>query len=136
MTAARLVIPGPRTGEPDDPPLLAVAARTVGPGVAVVVVRGDLDATTAPRFDAWAQEQLDGRTDLVLDLDAVGFLASAGIGALMDLRREAGRRGVALHLTGRGNHAVVRPLTVLKLERVLDLQPDADTVLAALLPSA
>ena len=56
------------------------------------------------------------------------FLASAGIAVLMGLRQEARRRGVALHLTGRGNRAVSRPLHVLGLETVLDLRPDVQAI--------
>jgi hypothetical protein len=40
-----------------------------------------------------------------------------------------------LHLTGRGNRAVCRPLQVLGLEAVLDLQPGARAVVAELVPS-
>ena len=81
------------------------------------------------------RERMAGRADVVLDLAGVVFLASAGIGALMGLRKEAERRGVRLHLTGRHNRAVSRPLQVLGLAAILDLQADARAVLAELVPS-
>ena len=101
----------------------------------VVDVRGDLDTTTARAFDAWVRERWVGRGAVVLDLAGVVFLASAGIGVLMGLRLDAPRHGVALHLTGRTNRAVARPLQVLGLEASLDLQADAEAVVAELAPS-
>jgi anti-sigma B factor antagonist len=135
MTDSRLDIPGPRTAAGDEPPALEVVARNVTDGVSVVEVRGDLDTMTATGFDGWVRERLLGHHDVVLDLDGVAFLASAGIAVLMGLRQEALRRGVVLHLTGRGNRAVSRPLHVLGLESVLNLRNDAGAVVAELVPA-
>jgi|SoiMethySBSTD1v2_1073268.scaffolds.fasta_scaffold2800256_1 anti-sigma B factor antagonist len=136
MPDSRLDIPGPRLGEGDEPPALQVVVRQVTGAVAVAEVRGDLDTMTACAFDGWVREHWAGRADLVLDLDGVGFLASAGIAVLMGLRLDAPGHGVRLHLTGRSNRAVRRPLEVLGLEAVLDLQADAGAVVAELTPSA
>jgi anti-sigma B factor antagonist len=135
MNYSRFDIPGPRLGERDEPPLLQVVAREVTEIVAVVEVRGELDTMTAPGFRAWVRERLAGRADLVVDLDGVTFLASAGIAVLMGLRQDARRQGVRLHLTGRGNRAVCRPLQILGLEAVVDLQPGVQAVVAELVPS-
>ena len=81
--------PRPALGEDDEPPALQVVVHDVSRGVAVVEVRGDLDTMTATGFDGWVREQLGGRADVVLDLDGVAFLASAGIAALMGLRQDA-----------------------------------------------
>jgi anti-sigma B factor antagonist len=135
MTDSRLDIPGPRTDAGDGPPALEVVARDVTDGVSVVEVRGDLDTMTATGFDGWVRERFLGRRDVVLDLDGVAFLASAGIAVLMGLRQEANKRGVVLHLTGRGNRAVSRPLHVLGLEAVLNLRNDAGAVVAELVPA-
>lgn len=135
MTDSHLDIPGPPLGEGDDPPALRVVVRDVSDAVAVVEVRGDLDTMTASGFEVWVRDRFAARTDLVLDLGGVAFLASAGIGALMGLQQEAARRGVRLHLTGRDNHAVSRPVEVTGLQARLDLQADARTVVAALVPA-
>jgi len=135
MTDSHLDIPGPRLGEGDDPPALQVAVRDVSDAVAVVEVRGDLDAMTGPGLEAWAVDRFAARTDVVLDLDGVAFLASGGIAALIGLQQEAARRGVRLHLTGRDNHAVSRPVQVTGLQSQLDLQADASTVVATLVPT-
>jgi anti-sigma B factor antagonist len=135
MTDSHLDIPGQRLGEGDDPPALRVVARSITDAVACVEVRGDLDTMTAPGFEAWVVDRFAGRSDVVVDLDGVAFLASAGIGALMGLQQEAARQGVRLHLTGRRNHAVSRPVQVTGLEARLDLQVDAAAVLATLVPA-
>jgi anti-sigma B factor antagonist len=132
MIEPRLVIPGPRLGEGGEPPALQVGATDVTEVLAVVEVRGDLDTLTAPGFDRWVQEHLPERPDVVVDLDGVAFLASAGIAALMQLQRAAARRGVRVHLIGRGNRAVRRPLEVLGVEALLDLRADARAVVAEL----
>ena len=132
MDHSRFDIPGPRIGEGDEPPALQVVARDVAGAVAVVEVRGDLDTMTAPGFGSWMRDRLAGHADVVLDLDQVAFLASAGIAVLMSLRQDGPRQGVRVHMTGRRNRAVRRPLEILGLEAVLDLQDDAGSVVAEL----
>ena len=136
MTHSRLDIPGPRLGEGDDPPALQLVATDVTDTVAVAHVRGDLDTMTASGFDAWMRDLLQVRAEVVVDLDEVDFLASAGIAVLMGLRLNPAGQGVRLHLTGRRNRAVCRPLEVLGLTGVLDLQDDVRAVVAELAPTA
>jgi anti-anti-sigma factor len=135
MDDSSLDIPGQRLGEDDEQPALRVVARDVAASVTCVEVRGDLDTMTAPGFEKWVIDRFGGRTDVVLDLDGVAFLASAGIAALMGLQQEAARRGVRMHLTGRNNHAVSRPVQVVGLEARLDLQADAHTIVTELIPA-
>ena len=134
MNDSRFEIPGQRLGE-DDQPALRVEARDVSDTVTVVEVRGDLDTMTAPGFGQWVRDRFTGRSDVVVDLDGVGFLASAGIAVLMGLRQEADRRGMRVHLTGRDNHAVSRPVEVVGLQAQLDLKADAQAVVAELVPA-
>ena len=57
-------------------------------GYAVVSVTGEIDASTEQRFrDGLTSVLSDGVSRLVVDLDGVRFLASAGIGVLMGVRR-------------------------------------------------
>jgi len=135
MTEPSLVIPGPRLGEGGEPPALQVTARDVTEALAVVEVRGDLDSLTVPGFDRWVHERLPVRPDVVVDLDGVAFLASAGIAALIRLRQEAAARGVRLHLIGRDNRAVRRPVEILGVDAMLDLRTDARAVVAGLVTS-
>jgi anti-anti-sigma factor len=131
MTDSHLVIPAPRR-EGDEPPVLQGVATEVTDGLAVVEIRGDLDSLTVSGFDRWVREHLEGHADVVLDLDGVAFLASAGIAALIQLRKEAARLGVRLHVSGRGNRAVQRPLQVLGLETLVELRDDARALVVEL----
>ena len=136
MLPSRLDIPGPRLGEGDEAPALQVVATDVTESLAVVEVRGDLDTMTASGFDGWVRDVLEGHHDVVLDLDGVAFLASAGIAVLIGLRQDTERRGGRLYLTGGRNRAVSRPVQVLGLAGVLGLRDDARAVVAELAPTA
>jgi anti-anti-sigma factor len=59
-----------------------------GPGYVVVSVAGDVDASTEQRFRDGLTSVLSGGAErVVVDLDEVAFMASAGIGVLMGVRR-------------------------------------------------
>ena len=135
MNDSHLDIPGQRLREGDDEPALRVVARDVSDAVTVVEVRGDLDTMTASGFEEWVRDRFAGRSDVVLDLEGVVFQASAGLAVLMGLQQKAARAGVRLHLTGRDNHAVSRPVEVTGLQSRLNLQSDARTVVAELVPA-
>ncbi len=53
-----------------------------GAGKSVVIVRGDIDAATAPQLEALVDGLLDDVTVIELDLTEVGFLDSTGIGVM------------------------------------------------------
>ena len=58
------------------------------PGYAVVSVAGEIDAGTEQRFrDGLTSVLSDGAVRVVVDLSGVTFMASAGIGVLMGVRR-------------------------------------------------
>ena len=59
--------------------------------------RGELDLAAVPSFrSATAEALADGWTDLIVDLGSVGFVDSAGIGALIGLRRRVAEQGGTL----------------------------------------
>jgi anti-anti-sigma factor len=77
----------------NEDPLIADAdslsfAVSQGPGYSVVSVAGEIDAGTEKQFrDALTSALARGTVRIVVDLSAVGFMASAGIGVLMGVRR-------------------------------------------------
>jgi anti-anti-sigma factor len=91
-----------------DPSQRAAPARPVGtgprfsvasrrrPGEVVVEVRGEVDGCTAPRIEAGLSDVIDdqGHLDVVLDMEAMTFIDSAGLvvnaEALSQLRRKGG----------------------------------------------
>ena len=84
-----------------------------GPGYVVVSVAGQIDAGTEQQFrDALTSALSHGATRLVVDLAAVPFMASAGIGVLMGVRRVLADEGGRLVLASpHGEVAQVLSLT-------------------------
>jgi anti-sigma B factor antagonist len=64
----------------------------------VVTVTGELDSLTGPMLAATLAEQLEVAQTVVVDLDGVQFLASAGLGALFDANEIATRQNRDLRL--------------------------------------
>ena len=68
-------------------------------GVTVVTASGDLDLGSAPRLRELAVRRLlQGDRALVIDLSAVGFLDSTGLGILVAVLKRARSLGAELHL--------------------------------------
>lgn len=72
------------------------------PGKVVVTVRGDLDAATAPRLRSVLSDLIDaeGVRCLVVDLEGLTFIDSAGIYALVQALKQVRSRGGDLALDG------------------------------------
>jgi anti-sigma B factor antagonist len=84
-----------------------------GPGYAVVSVGGEIDASTEQEFrDTLASVLSEGTVRVVVDLNAVQFMASAGIGILLGVRRVLSDGGGELVLSAaRGDVAEVLDIT-------------------------
>jgi len=68
------------------------------PGTRVVTVVGEIDALTAPELAAFLTEQVIAAQLVVVDLDGVRFLSSAGLRALFEANEFATREGRDLRL--------------------------------------
>ncbi len=77
----------------------------------VVTVRGDLDAHTAPRLRGTLSDLIDGQgvRSLVVDLEGLTFIDSAGVYALVQELKHVRCRGGDLALSGvrSGAHKVL-----------------------------
>jgi anti-sigma B factor antagonist len=93
-------------------------------GVAVVTVRGDLDLEGGDGLRQALREAIgeDGGRRVVVDLEGVDFIDSAGLGVLLGgLERARGNEGdLVLVATGR---SVLRVLELTGLERVFTVFP-------------
>ncbi|UJW32795.1 STAS domain-containing protein [Saccharothrix sp. AJ9571] len=113
---------GMRTAEQD----ITIAVAWHG-GAVELAVTGELDTTTAPLLEeAIAYAVKEDPTALVVNLDAVQFLASAGISVLI----EANCRLPELLRVVTVSEIVLRPLTITGLDRVLPLYPTTRAALA------
>lgn len=102
-------------------------AQTEG-SIEVVHFSGRLDASTAPDFrDELMKHIADGRTRIVIDLEAVPFADSSGLGALVAAYKATEAAGGGLALCG------VQPTvrTLLELTRIHRVISVVDDVAAA-----
>lgn len=79
---------------------------------AVVRAAGEIDSTTAPQLSVHLTEQLDADVrELVVDLQGVSFLDSAGLCVLATAHRRAARQDVRMRVLA-SSRAVIRPLQI------------------------
>ncbi len=112
-------------------PGLGLYCRQVGDDTVAVSVVGELDPATAPQLRAYLVDKTASRpAHLVIDLSAVTFPASPGLGVLIEARD--GQEGIhgELHLTGvTANRPVQRVLEVTGLLARFDIHDDEDDLL-------
>lgn len=78
---------------------LTVTARHAGDGRVVLTLAGELHPVTTPVLrERGAALLRDGHIDLLLDMSAVGFCDSSGLGAVLGLWRQARSAGGDLSL--------------------------------------
>jgi anti-sigma B factor antagonist len=94
----------------------------------VLSVAGDIGLASAPQLVEVATAILDRRPRaLVVDMSRVSFLASAGLAALVDLRRRAG--AVTFRVVA-STSTVVRPLALAGLDTLIDVRATLADALA------
>jgi len=84
--------------ESDFPVDIGLRVADHGPDARVVTVTGEVDALTAPKLANVLQEQLSAARVVVVDLDGVEFLGSAGLSALFEANEFATRECRVLRL--------------------------------------
>jgi len=101
--------------------LIAVSVSTNGTSVRVTT-SGEIDSSSAPQLRAELEEILDaGAGELVVDLDGVTFLDSAGLCALAGVHRRTVSEGVRLRVLA-SSRAVIRPLQITGLWDLLGVE--------------
>jgi anti-sigma B factor antagonist len=99
-----------------------------GETATLVVLRGDLDLVTAPELRECLVEVIGDGARIVIDLEAVGFLDSAGLGILVGGLKRARTHGGELELVCTGRD-VLKPLEITGLDRVFTIHPGRDAAL-------
>jgi anti-sigma B factor antagonist len=99
--------------------------------VAIVTVSGVIDALTAPQFEEALRAAVANKPEgLIVDLTAVDFLASAGMGVLVAAHDEADD-GTRFGVVADGP-ATSRPLKLVGIADIVPLYATLDDALAAL----
>lgn len=122
--------PAESPGDADDQIVLVV--RRSGSHV-VIEVGGEVDMLTSPQLRAAVLDQLNDTSGVelvVLDLDAVTFLGTSGLAALIEVREAAHMSGVGLRLACTARR-VLRPLTIAGLVSLFDIHDTQEAALAA-----
>jgi anti-sigma B factor antagonist len=99
-------------------------------GIAVLKVGGDIDLATVPALEAAIDEALvPGPTGLVIDLSEVGFLASAGLQALVATHNNVSQS--AQFAVVANSASTSRPIQLTGLDQIFELYPTLDEALTA-----
>lgn len=107
-----------------------VTSRTME-GRTVVAVSGEVDVYTAPTVRERVTSLLDtGHTDLVVDLTAVRFLDSTGLGLLIGVHKKVRGAAGRLQLVIDSAH-LVQVFQITALDRVFTIRPTLVEALAA-----
>ena len=97
----------------------------------VVVNATSLDADNSATFRGAMEDALRAEGDVVVDLDALEFIDSSGLGALLTCLREITARGGEMKLC-----CVSSPVRAIfdltRMHRILDIHRDRDAALDAL----
>jgi anti-sigma B factor antagonist len=112
--------------------LFGISSERIADGLGVVVLSGEVDLYTAPRFKQGMLELLDaGVVKLVVDLSAVSFIDSTALGVLIGGVRRANAAGgaMALVVTSR---PVERVLAITGLDRVFTIHATRGAAVEAL----
>ena len=120
-----------RTG-PLSSDVLDLQVSEHGPHARVVSVGGEIDALTAPELGALLATQLAAASLVVVDLERVRFLGSAGLSVLFAANELAIRENRSLWLVLPRRGMVNRTLEVTGLSEQFNI---AETVVAALINS-
>ena len=99
--------------------------------VAVLALRGEVDVSSAPRLRQRLVElATEGRAWVVVDLSAVEFLDSTGLGILVSGLRRFRLLGGDLTLAG-AQPRILRVLEMTRLDRAFDVYASVDAAVAA-----
>lgn len=115
--------------------LLDVRVCHAAEDVRVVVVAGEVDLMTAPLLDTVVADQCASLPALlILDLRAVTFLGSSGLGSLLVAREAAATIGAHLRLVCAGP-SVLRPIDLTGLTELFEVYTDLDAAVLGQLRS-
>ncbi|MCE2392369.1 MAG: STAS domain-containing protein [Proteobacteria bacterium] len=100
-------------------------------GVLVARAEGQLDNTSAPEFmDALKAEFGSGERALVLDLEGLSYIGSAGLRIVLLLAKDLRERDLPFVVCSLGP-PILEVFRISGFDRMLTIHPDRDTALAA-----
>ncbi|HEY7268052.1 MAG TPA: STAS domain-containing protein [Solirubrobacterales bacterium] len=125
--------PPPQSGGSGQATALRVHIEDSAEGPAVVSFSGELDLSGVARMEGALLEQIRQRPAVLVDLSALDFIDSSGIGALIQARRAANGTPVSF-LVGAGSQ-VERVFGIAGVGEALPLFSDRQAAMAAMAAS-
>lgn len=119
------------TERPLRPGGLAIRSGAVG-SLVLVRLSGALDLATADDLADVLDTQLRTGRDIVLDCTGLDFMAVVGMSLMLGTHRAARAKGRRLIVVTGGNRAVLRPLSVTRVDVLLHLAASIDDACAQL----
>jgi anti-sigma B factor antagonist len=100
-------------------------------GVSVITVTGEIDIATAPTLrEHVAQVVETSGSDLIIDLSAVDFIDSTGLGVIVGAYKKVGEREGSLSVVS-GQELVRRLFSITGLDDVIPIMATLDEAIAA-----
>lgn len=110
-----------------------IVRQTEKDGILVLCIEGTeaLDTACAAAFKHAAVAAIPAGADVVVDLGALEFVDSAGVGAFVGLYKAARAKGARLRFAG-ARPGVSSVLELIRLHRILELSDDVPAAARAL----
>jgi anti-sigma B factor antagonist len=103
---------------------MTVEIQTVQ-GVAVVVLKGDVDLQSSPKVRKALLQCLSDKRDVLVDMAAVSYIDSSGIASLVEAFQGARKAGTRFGLVGVSPSAM-RVLQLARLDRVFAIHASVE----------
>jgi len=128
--------PPRQTGRSDEPgdgagQRLAISVETGGHDISVFALSGELDLSTIPLLERRLLDEVRSTSAVVVDLTAVSFIDSSGIGLLIQAFRSGGD-SERLHTVISDGSQVERVFRLAGIDRALPLYMDRHGAIEAL----
>lgn len=101
-------------------------------GVFVLIApKMDLDASDAEEFKKGAAAEVQGHAKVAMDVSGIGFMDSAGLGAILSVYKKVRSNGGRFNLFGLSDE-VTALFDLVRMRRLLDVYPDRESAIKAL----
>jgi anti-sigma B factor antagonist len=99
-------------------------------GSMVVFAVGEIDLATSPTMREVLGEAVESRRHLIVDLSAVSFLDSTGLGVLIRAQKQISATHKSMSLVG-PTGMVAKVLRLTRIDEAIPVHPNLDTALGA-----
>ena len=94
--------------------------KTQNAGTMTIALQGRLDTTTAPELETEVKASLDGASELILDMEQLDYISSAGLRVLLSAQKAMTKKGgmKVIHV----NETVMEIFEVTGFSDILDIE--------------